>query len=291
VVGVARVQAPEPTSTALAQSPQQARKPDERSRTQACNVSYDSDEVPADCVFGDPAGTRVIALVGDSHAENWMWAAETWATKHHVRLYVWTKSVCPLSDQAALLRKAPYDSCTRWRGKVLQRLEELPRLAAVVRGRSPEPRGALQASGRTAVALDDVPEAWASGLEPVLHRLSAVTPAVVVLKDTPWPPADTLDCISSHVDDPSSCDFPKAPAIGRDEPLLQGEREAAAAVAKPRVTFLDTVALVCPGSECRAGSDQGIIHYRDPHHLTVDYSRSLADEFGAALEESLGQTR
>ena len=47
--------------------------------------------------------------------------------------------------------------------------------------------------------------------------------------------------------------------------------------------LLDLTADICPGGSCSAVSPDGMVRYRDGHHITVEQSHALATEFAAAI--------
>ena len=50
------------------------------------------------------------------------------------------------------------------------------------------------------------------------------------------------------------------------------------------MAIIDPVPLVCPDDPCRAVTPEGVITYRDSHHLTATYARSLAVGLGELLD-------
>src|SRR5690606_29645587 len=49
------------------------------------------------CTYGDPAGTRTMAVVGNSHAEHWLPALDALGRTHGVKVVVLLKMGCPLN--------------------------------------------------------------------------------------------------------------------------------------------------------------------------------------------------
>lgn len=83
--------------------------------------------------------------------------------------------------------------------------------------------------------------------------------------------------------DPSRCAFDLQSAAGLDAPLLAAEGESA----PPFVRFVDLTDLVCPTDPCSVITEDGMIKYRDQHHLTQTFARSLAPAVAARLRAVL----
>jgi hypothetical protein len=105
---------------------------------------------------------------------------------------------------------------------------------------------------------------------------------VIVLKDTPRPGFDVPACLSRHPKSPAKCAFPKAGHIDLDAPLTAGDQAAS-----PRVSVLDVNGLLCPSSTCPVVTKQGVVLYRDHHHLTASFSASLGPSLAPRLAAAL----
>ena len=274
-----------PPATHLAMTPEQARDDLERGRDD-CFQTYDGDSAPPDCLFGDPAGQVVVALVGDSHAGAWFPALEQAARARGWKLYLYAKTGCPFADVDVVRSAdgAAYPDCARWRTDVLRRLAALPRLDLTVVARS---------RGYSALARDsagDPPGAGIDGLWQAAVRSTARTLGkgggrVVLMRDTPWPPGDVPSCLSAHLEDFLSCDFPSAGHVHLDDVLTDAETAATRDLGD--VAVLDPTPWLCPGKVCPAVWTDGTVVYRDGHHMTATFARTLAGRLGAALARYL----
>ena len=265
----------------LTMTPEQARldHPD----IGACNADFQSTEAPRDCQFGDPHGTRTLVLVGNSHAYHLQPAFAELGRLRGWRVYVWAKAACIFFDtrvwNSSLSRE--YDECGEWRANVIERIRELDRVAAVYISRFYVGAGAVVDGSGHRVDEADVGPYWRAAARRTFRRLSPLTDQVVVLRDTPRPPWSVPRCISENIRNPSRCDFPRAPAVYRDAALFAAERAGATGFRK--VYVADLTDAVCPGDPCRAVTAKGVITYRDSHHLTGTYARSIARSVGRAL--------
>ena len=251
-----------------------------------CFAGFAATDAPAGCRFGAPNGSRVIALVGDSHAAQWLPALDAAAKARGWQVRFWAKSACPMTDVSVWLSsyRTTYDACSTWRANVVQRLAALPRLDLVVVARSKGYVQGLVMDGSGQIATpDELPALWATGTAHLLAQLSGIARSVVLLRDTPWATGDVPDCLSAHLADLSACSFARADRSHLDDVLVAAEKQAAGTSAR----ILDPTTLVCPHATCSVVAANGVVVYRDGHHLTRTFSTGLATPFGRLLAPAL----
>ena len=83
------------------------------------------DLLPEGCRFGDPDSDTVVALIGDSHAANWLPALRLLAEERNWLLLVYTKSACPFVLQHVSLKGMPYEECLDWNSRLIRELPAL----------------------------------------------------------------------------------------------------------------------------------------------------------------------
>jgi len=251
-----------------------------------CNSSIHGFEVDPTCRFGAPSGDRTIVLVGDSHAQHWLPALDAAGRDEGWSVLSWTMSACPAMDvpvyEARL--ETRYRDCEAWRDEVADEIAAREDIDLVVIGRS---------YGYENLVVDDagdrvedrgiVARRWRDGTRRAFDRYTQRGANVLVIRDTPWAPHNVPTCISEHPGDPNRCDFGLDGSARRDTLLFEAE----AAVDDPDVRFWDATSTVCPTDPCAAMTADGVVTYRDRHHLTQTYSRRLADQLAAAIEPSL----
>jgi hypothetical protein len=99
--------------------------------------------------------------------------------------------------------------------------------------------------------------------------------------DTPRTSVDIPGCIAGHPADIRACAIPRATAFTR----LFGARETRIAELTA-IGLIDLIPAVCPAMPCQVVRD-GMITYRDNHHLTATFSASLTPELAEALRPYL----
>jgi peptidoglycan/LPS O-acetylase OafA/YrhL len=275
---------------ALRMSPGQA-STDRPLGVRDCYDGYQDSTVAADCVFGDPQATRSIAVIGDSHAEQWFAALDQVARAQHLRLYLWAKEACPLINLSVRLPQfdQSYPWCTTWRAGVLQRLARLGTLDAVVVshvGISRSDPGRYAAPGGAPLTAADIGTSWSTAwasTAAVLHRDAR---HVIVLRDIPRPATDIPGCLAVHGRDDVPCSFSHTEAFADSDVLLRAERSG-----DSRTAVLDVDDLLCPDSTCPVIWPDGTIIYRTNDHLTARMAQLLAPALGTRLHALLSAGR
>ncbi len=217
------------------------------------------------CQFGVPDGPRV-QLVGDSHAGHWFPALQAAAGEHGWNLRSTTKSSCPAAGVTVWSDdlKRDYTECDMYREAVISDIERDPPGLVVIAEKS---RYYSDMLGR---------QTWLDGLGSTVSRLSEVT-EVVVLRDTPWASQSVPDCLSAHLDDVSPCEFGVTAA---DTELAAQERHV---VEDAGGHYVDPVDMVCPDGRCPVVVGNLLV-FKDRHHLTSEFSKSLAEPLAGLLE-------
>ena len=233
-----------------------------------CNLQHVQVQ-PRDCTFGDSAGAITVALVGDSHTSQWFPAVERIAVERGWRLVTFTKYDCRFMDirMYSAILKREYTECPTWREIVIGRLQALqPQLVIVGVSRFP---AVINQADDDAVRQGEL-----------LARVLAQVPGkIAILVDTPRFPFDVPGCLSGHAGDVRACAVARATAFLSRHRIL--ERTAAKIAGASLIDLSDTI---CPWDSCPVVLN-GMIEYRDNHHLTATFAASLAEAFAATLPD------
>ncbi|HET9435387.1 MAG TPA: acyltransferase family protein [Candidatus Limnocylindrales bacterium] len=240
----------------------------ERIQADGCNLLYSGIE-PPDCVYGDPDAEIAIALVGDSHAAQWFPAVEQIALEQGWKLVPFTKVSCRFVDLPVYSRELSreYTECTAWRQRVIERLVEL------------RPAITIVASARGMAVVDPADDDPSRQGEAMARLLAPVPGEIVVLADTPQSIYDVPACISRNLADVTRCETPIGKAFNWRR--LRLERAAAEASGG---TLVDLTDWICPADRCPVLMN-GLLVYRDVHHMTATFAASLAGPLYRALPE------
>jgi peptidoglycan/LPS O-acetylase OafA/YrhL len=248
-----------------------------------CFIPEAGTQVPDGCVFGDPNGSITVALIGDSHAGQWLPALDIAGKQRGWNILSFTKARCPTVSIDIFWAGTFYTQCDEWRANVLKVLQGVGRLDAVVFSNRSDYLWLVAGDSGKKLDPDRARSAWAEGSVTAFTDLLAISKRVVRLHDIPSPSEDVPDCISKNSGNPMLCSVSLETRGGFDREMIEIEKS----VAPPRVSFFDPTPLVCPTDPCPVVSENGVIKFMDNNHLTNAFSASLADEFGALIESVL----
>jgi len=275
---------PETATAALnsATRPTLANAPNDKEPTWLNNcLGWDATTVPptsSKCVYGDPNGSFTMALVGDSHASALFPAVEAVAIAHGWRLLEFLKISCQFVDMRItdpnLNRE--YTECATWNQNVIARLRADP------------PDLVLVSGSRWIYALNPA-EATLTYEGNALARMIKQIPSrsrVAIIQDPPLPSLDVPKCLSSYPTDVLKCAYSRA--VGFGSGMGKRETTASQATGAPVIALTDQI---CPGTGACPVVIDNMIAWRDPHHLTATFSRSLGPALDAKIVAILtGQT-
>ncbi len=229
------------------------------------------------CSFGNLAGDVTIALVGDSHADQYVPAVEAAAIERGWRLDVYTRGSCPFNALTVDIEGAPNIPCDAHNVNVTAALLADPPDALLVTGS----RYAASLPDRPVPSLEESKPLLAEGYRDAWAPFVAAGVPVVAIRDTPRPDVLVPECVAANVEELSRC------AMDRDEILWADGPEVTAAIGTPGVELLDLTRWICPADTCPAVIG-GVVVYRDGNHLTATYARSLASMVSDELAPLVG---
>jgi peptidoglycan/LPS O-acetylase OafA/YrhL len=215
------------------------------------------------CIHGDPDGRVTIVAVGGSHVSQWMRTLNAVGKAKGYRIVSMAKDDCTFT--VGQFRDA---SCEAWNKKAMREIIALkPDLVFAIATRV--------SLGSVAVKGEVVPK----GYRKAFRKLADNGVAVLGLRDNPWFTYDVAQCVSTFAPDWARC--------GRKlDEVLGG---APIAVEAPNVTLADFTDLYCADGFCPAVKN-GILVYRDRHHLTGTFAylqqERLAEAIAAALTKA-----
>ena len=242
-----------------------------------CNRSSRSATPKIDgCIFGDPDSDVSVVLIGDSHAANWSSPYIALAEKNGWKLRITSKASCGFSDVSQADRDGQeYTTCNKWAATSLQQiLTERPDLVVTAN------RG-TRAAWQEGLSRSEARELYADGLHDNLARLNEAGIPTIVMNTTPSMNSDVPECISENLDRLTACATPREDAFGTGSRYVQRAVEGLTAA-----DVIDMSNWVCPDAEACAPVVGHVVVWRDPHHFTETYARTLAEPLEAELRHS-----
>ncbi|RNF84354.1 acyltransferase family protein [Montanilutibacter psychrotolerans] len=217
------------------------------------------------CHYGTTGGKFRVVLVGDSHAAHWLPAFEQLAIARDWDVTALTKSGCAFADLTVQYGSpgtppTDYVECDQWKWKALDRiLAEKPDL--VVISESPNHRtGGMSASQSQ--------QAVAAGVVTMAKKLTTAGIKVSAIKHTPWLALNAPACMSKPGASPEACS-------GVRHKALRNAALNIAASLDPQIKLLNFDDAFCRGETCPVVIGNVFV-YRDQHHMTATFSRTLS---------------
>jgi hypothetical protein len=215
------------------------------------------------CSRGDPQGKLRVALVGNSHAGQWLPAVERIATQRHWRVTTYLASQCAFADVTQTFpTPADEQGCDRWTRTVQSAVVSGHYDLVIMTNRISV--GAVGLSKRASGP------SYTRGYLSTLRAFAAAHLHVVGIRDTPYPRTTIPDCLAGNPHDYQACAGKRSSWLP-PEPLLA----AVAELHDPQITSVDLTDRICQGAMCPAAVGRVPVYF-DGSHLTATYAMTLA---------------
>ena len=229
------------------------------------------------CPHGDPGAERVMVLIGDSHARQWIPALDEIARDRGFRAYFLVREGCPAIDQTPWRSNGvgPNLDCQAfqdWAVSTVAGLEPAITLLATDANEG----GYADEHGRHVTDDDTIAAMVESGMAAEIEKIAPHSSRVVVIGDPPIHSVSPIRCLTKRHPTLRGC---LAPPTERSLQMRRATRRAAAA---SRAEYIDTTPWFCFRGECPTVVGR-IVTHRDPEHITIDYSRHLIPVLARAL--------
>ncbi len=221
-----------------------------------CTGQWADAELTTACGQFEPsaAPTATVAVIGDSHAEQWLATLQPLAEQHHWRLVALLKGACSFGDPASRS-----GDCAAFNREAMDYLGSHP--------------VDLLVTVSTAAHRSTPAEGVVTGYEAAVRSVTAHGIPVVGLRDNPRFASGVVACVLERGD--QACSSPAAVKLAATNPTdaLTGIRG---------FTSIDLTDLICPGGQC-VPAIGNVWVYLDDNHLTRSYAATLAPAFGERL--------
>jgi peptidoglycan/LPS O-acetylase OafA/YrhL len=217
-----------------------------------------------ECTYGDKDGEKTIALVGGSHAAQWLAALETYSEKHGFKLHLFIKSGCSFTLSSDELYK-PSLNCLEWNQALNKKIENLA------------PDFLVTTVSRNSQIGEHVPKGYVESWN--LTKKNTPKTKLVGIRDNPWFKFDPPLCLELNELDRSSCSISKD-TFYNDLTVLP--------IIRDNLDFvIDLSSEFCANNVCTTVANSGLTKYRDRHHLTKAYTLTLLSKIDKLLDEAL----
>lgn len=220
------------------------------------------DDAVVTCGADDLGSSRIIALVGDSRAGQWLPALDALGRRHRWRVRTYLKRDCAFTAPPVMAEGQPYLECQDWGEHVLARLTGTERPTVVMTTSGVQTAYGPNGAPPQATLVEGYAAYW--------RRLAGVGVLPVILADTPRPsPEQITTCLRAHPDTYLT-ECARAFAVGPGSIPL---RQASRGVTQAR--WIDLGMRICPDLMCWPVIGDTLV-YRDGDYLSTAYAASLA---------------
>ncbi|WP_455231060.1 acyltransferase family protein [Geopseudomonas aromaticivorans] len=209
------------------------------------------------CEYGDTTATASIALVGGSHATQWLPALDKIGKANHLKVLNITKKECPLgvTDEA-------HPSCVEWNKRVIEKLAQL------------NPQAVITNSTTTTnpKVREYVPQPYLDQWK----KLENLGIKVIGIRDNPSFGFDPATCVARHKENTLACSTPRAKSLSDIDPSSQYLSKLS------NLNLVDMSEFLCTSEKCLTVTHDFLM-YRDSHHLNPRYVIALTERLHEKL--------
>ena len=235
-----------------------------------CDSAKISETRITSCEYGDAASDRHVALVGDSHAKQWIPALDRIGRDRGWRLTAYIHDACPFASGELERKGRLYTTCMEWNARMQDLLGDDGRLSMVITSSYTMAAGVSGADDDVVAMSEAFQRSWSTFTQRGVP--------VVVIRDTPAPGINIPECVAANPSAPAECAVPRN--VASDD---KGLAQLLAAKSLPGATAIDLNDFICPAEQCPPVIGDVLV-YRDSDHLTATYVKSLAGRLAEPLE-------
>lgn len=242
--------------------------PDAYAKPRCYTLTSESELVS--CEYGNLESSKTIAVIGDSHALHWMPALQLLAESQSIKLVLLSKSACAVGLLHILNRDKQVDySCYEWNVHLREALLHIKPDIIISSQSTRHVAAGVKNNLESKTKLRDALAAFYSDL-------IANGSVVVAIRDTPWMQRDIPECMSVERREILDCSTLREDALVDYDPVVMAARSVSG------VHLFDFTGALCEDSICPAVIGNVLV-YRDRHHLTATFARTLAPALEATL--------
>ncbi|MGP6177012.1 acyltransferase family protein [Microbacterium sp. A196] len=230
-----------------------------------------NDSRPVSCDFGsDAPDAPRVALVGDSHAYQYLATFAAIADREGWNLTTYFKGACPWNTTPLATAGSFGEACTDWREGISAALADNEFDVVFTSAISNTPYASAGYDSSFDAAVAGYRDAWSTMTDRGI-------PVVTVVDNPGWE-TDPNKCLRTR--DASECVSPRSERLPENDAI----QEAAEGVSG--VTLLDFTDVYCDADTCFPVIG-GANAYRDQDHLTVTFANTLTPQITEALQNAI----
>lgn len=237
--------------------------------------------VAGQCVYGDPAGTRVVVLAGDSHAAHWLPAIDAVGRALGDRVILRSRGDCPLETVriADTLTGRTSPRCAVFRAKTLQLIRQLHPAALVVGTYSGYHGRVVNTAGHV-IGHRAEDQTWREAHAALARTLEAEHVPVIFALDDPALTFDPIECMARHRS-LHACAPSRRSALTFTAPLNTALRAGVADADFGEI--YDPTNVICDATKCRLLIDNMLV-FADNGHITYRFALSQVPTWTSLIQ-------
>ncbi len=236
--------------------------------TLGCHAPHSTGSILTPCHAGNKHSPIKIFLIGDSHAAQWWPALSEIANKNGWYISAYTKSSCPPITIDIMSNGKIYHKCMEWALALHDEIRRHPP-SLIIYAQSAEQT--LPSSTDKSLQHDII----ATTLVTMWNNWLSAGLKIIAVKDTPLLREDFSACLGSE-----SCE--QQTPYSTPDPIVTAAQQVTA------VRLVDLNEAICPQKKCYPVIGN-IVVWRDTHHLTATYVKSLSLPFEQEIKKILSQ--
>ncbi len=211
------------------------------------------------CSYGDTSASITVALIGGSHATQWLPALDRIGKAHGLKVLNITKKECPFGAT-----EGSHPSCFEWNRQLIDTLAELrPQVVITNSTTTTHPK-----------IREYVPQAYLEQWQ----RLEQLGIPVIGIRDNPSLGFDPATCVARHRDDLLACSKPRSKLLAERDPSLEHQDKL------DNLHLVDMSDFLCTAEQCLTVTHDFLM-YRDGHHLNPRYVLALSGRLHVRLSQ------
>ena len=247
-----------------------------------CYASRKSPDLTAEdidnCTRTHPESDFTVAMVGDSHATQWLAPVEKIAEQESWKLRFFGKRGCSVGYYLVENNEgSPYATCTEWNEKLMSPLLEESYDVVLISSFS------LDNVIEDGITLDGKANeaARAKGMASAWQRIVDNGSDVVVILDTPYLGFSAPNCLLENLENPNKCSTDYQTAV-----VDQPHPDVLAAEQVPEVETIEMSDQYCPSEARCYGYLRNNLVYRDKDHTTASFALTMQGVLSKRLSET-----
>lgn len=232
------------------------------------------------CVFGDLKSKKVIAVLGDSHAQMWLSALAPAAQSLGYRLVLFWMAGCPAADLTVYnpipltpYPAGPYYACNTFRTHAIASIKKLRPTLVLMSNRT-----SLIYATKTAYFTD---AQWQAGVKKTVGMLKSAKIKLAIIGDTPYMPQPMPSCLDAYPTSVQTCAAPNPNPAAHNH--VAAEQKEAKTL---RIGYVNTLPWLCTKTVCSAVIGNFLV-YLDESHVDETYAAFLTNVMKAAIKPLL----